>query len=60
MNERKIDVSAAANRLGLHPCTVYRLIKAGELQASKHGVKQGIRILLSSVKQFEERRRLES
>ena len=50
------DVSVVAAKLGMHPSTIYRLIKAGELKAVKLGVKKGIKVIASSVQQFEERR----
>ncbi len=56
MNNRRLEVSVVAARLNVAPCTVYRLIKAKELVATRSGVKKGFRVHEQSLEEFEKKR----
>ena len=53
-----LDVNQVANRLHVSRDTVYRLIRSGELPASKLGTAHCIRICESDVKDFQEKRKI--
>jgi excisionase family DNA binding protein len=48
-----LTVAQVADRLAVHPKTVYEWIRAGELAATKFGP-QTIRVRVSEVERFEE------
>jgi len=54
--ERRMEVSVVANRLNVSAQTVYRLIRAGRLRAVRLGVSQCVRVVESSVEDFERSR----
>lgn len=59
MEDRLYDVQQAANKLSVSVSTVYRLIKQGDIEASRHGTKHCIRITESSIASFQEKRTAE-
>ncbi len=56
MKSRLLDVSQVAKRLNVGRTTIYRLIEAGELPASRFGTAHCIRILERDVEEFIKRR----
>lgn len=57
LQERKLEVSIVAMRLGVSTSTVYRLIKERCLRKVNLGVSKGIRVFESSIVEFEQKRK---
>jgi len=55
-----LEVSAVALRLNVSAHTVYRLIQCKKLESVNVGNKKAIRVIRSSLEQFEEIRKNES
>lgn len=60
MRGEYLEVSAVAIKLNVSAHTVYRLIQRKKLKSVNVGNKKAIRVLRSSLEQFEENRRSES
>lgn len=60
MRGEYLEVSAVASRLNVSAHTVYRLIQRKKLESVNVGDKKAIRVLRSSLQQFEENRKNES
>jgi len=56
LEERKLDVSAAAKALGCSVATVYRLMHLGELKFIRTGPRKGYKIPISELREFVKRR----
>lgn len=54
MRSEYIEVSAVATRLNVSAHTVYRLIRRKKLESVNVGERKAIRVLRSSLKQFED------
>lgn len=55
-NDKYLEVSVVAQRLGVSPSTVYRLIQGKKLKSVRCGVETGIRVVSSSVEEFKNKR----
>ena len=60
MKSEYLEVSTVAMRLNVSAMTVYRLIKRKKLESANVGDRKAIRVIRSSLEQFEEIRKNES
>ena len=58
--DQKLDVDQAATYLRISRSSIYRLIRAGELQAEPTGPKHGLMVRESSLEEFVQRREAQS
>lgn len=56
--ERHLTVSAVAKRLQVHPNTIKRYIKTGELRATRYGERGWWRVPLSALDEFMGQQRM--